>query len=169
MKNNNTNIDNSEQRQFTATEGNVSIIVPESMFSTKNSRILVELLNEKGFNLGSGHDTVEIKKISDNEYSLIASPYPGHADQYVKFNSVEKLIVRQFVEPWLGTVTLKTISEIKQTFSTLTIYEIVGAENKEYLGDFIYIEKENGRMYGGELITHIEKVALDEIVKYINK
>jgi hypothetical protein len=82
----------------------------------------------------------------------------------------DKIIIRQFVEPWLGTIHLKSIFEIDKDWTTLTIYEVVGADDidNENVGGFVSIDKEKDRRYGGEHIEFVSKEVIDVIMNYRN-
>ena len=64
---------------FIAEEDDNKLIVPESMLNQSKLSILVDMLNQKGFGLGSGHDGLEIHKKTFNNgevyYQLILTPH----------------------------------------------------------------------------------------------
>lgn len=83
-----------------------------------------------------------------------------------------EILIREFKEPWLGTLHLKLIDTIKGEISTAKAYEIVDAVEdyeKGRIGSFVIIEQENGRIYGGESINYIKKDAFDIIRLNISK
>ena len=51
------------------------------------SDLLIKL-NKSGFDLGSGHEEIELNKISDDEYRLDLVPYYGHPGQSVLFHKI---------------------------------------------------------------------------------
>jgi len=70
--------------KYIAKDGKNQLIVEEEMLSKQNLRKLVDLLNEAGFSLGSGHDGMEMKILNGN-YDFTLTPYVGHSDQHVSF------------------------------------------------------------------------------------
>lgn len=83
-----------------------------------------------------------------------------------------EILIREFKEPWLGTLSLKLIDTIKGEISTAKVYEILDAAEdyqKERIGSFVIIEQENGIIYGGESISYIKKEVFDIIQRNISK
>jgi len=81
-----------------------------------------------------------------------------------------KILVRNFVEPWLGTLHLELIGEHKKDLSTVKIYKVVDTEEGEEdkVGGIVTIDQENGRTSGGESIEFIDKNVL-KIINYSEK
>ena len=73
------------EKYFIAMDGQSKLVVPESLLTSSNIIPLIQKLNEFGFDLGSGHDGMELKKDKDGVYILRLTPYVGHSDQVVIF------------------------------------------------------------------------------------
>jgi hypothetical protein len=82
-----------------------------------------------------------------------------------------QILIRNFIEPWLGELHLKLIDILEHQLKTIKIYEVVDAEEceKERIGGYVIIEQENERTFGGESIDFINKDVLNVILNYKNK
>ena len=71
---------------FLAEKGNKKLIVSGEELSDKNE--ILNKLNNSGFNLGSGHEEINISKQGDN-YIMELVPYFGHPGQSVRFYKIK--------------------------------------------------------------------------------
>jgi len=83
-----------------------------------------------------------------------------------------EILIREFKEPWLGTLHLKLIDTVEGEISIAKVYEIVGVDEdyeKGRIGSFVVIEQEKGRIHGGESIDYVKKDIFDIIYRNISK
>lgn len=76
--------------KFKAEDNDASVVVSLKKLKGDKTK-LVELLNNSGFSLGSGHEEVELKKVSEDCYVLWLLPYVGCSPQIVEFNLVSDI------------------------------------------------------------------------------
>jgi len=70
---------------YTAEFLNNKTTVTEKQLKTFSNSKLVTLLNKKGFNLGSGHDGMEIHHINHKLSVLVLVPFVGAPTQKIEF------------------------------------------------------------------------------------
>lgn len=76
--------------KFKAEDNDASVVVSLKKLKGDKTK-LVELLNNRGFSLGSGHEKVELIKVSEDCYVLWLLPYIGCPTQIVEFNLVSDI------------------------------------------------------------------------------
>jgi hypothetical protein len=74
---------------FIAKDGDNELIVSEKMLQPSKVRTLLNKLNKSGFNLGSGHEEIEIIKRNDGSYVFRGVTYYGAPTQSVDFERVK--------------------------------------------------------------------------------
>lgn len=71
-----------------------TVMVPESDFD--NLPLLVEKLNLYGFNLGSGHESLEIEKLDKDYYILHCLCYCGGPEHSITFELVDQVKIKDY-------------------------------------------------------------------------
>lgn len=56
----------------------------------RNLHTLIERLNKLGFNLGYGHDGIELQDWPDGQKRLVCEPYVGRMSQHITFTPSEE-------------------------------------------------------------------------------
>lgn len=68
------------------------LIVTEQQLTRKGAvHSILNKLNKAGFQLGSGHELLEIKKTGSKTYLFSALPYYGHSGQSVGFKFFKEI------------------------------------------------------------------------------
>lgn len=67
---------------------NKTTTITEYQLRTYSNSSLVELLNKKDFNLGSGHDGMEMNHVDDKFSVLTLEPYVGAPTQRIDFEII---------------------------------------------------------------------------------
>ena len=76
------------ENKFIAESGDNKLIVFESSLKPSKVKTLLNKLNGHGFNLGSGHEEISVKKIDDDNYVFVGIPYYGAPSQRIDFERI---------------------------------------------------------------------------------
>jgi hypothetical protein len=74
-------------KYFTASYGDKILKISDSYLNDKVK--LLTRLNKMGFQLGSGHEVMDLVKVDDEEYRFYLMPYYGAPNQIVYINLIK--------------------------------------------------------------------------------